>query len=75
LKNFKRVEVTAAYDFFTEDHKPLVWYYKNKDDEIEYFTSPGLHPITGETLRKITTYIIQTYVPIHSIKEDSFLKQ
>jgi len=75
LKNFKRVEVTAAYDFFTEDNKPLVWYYKNKEDEIEYFTSPGLHPITGETLRKITPYIIQAYVPIHSIKEDSFLKQ
>jgi len=75
LKNFKRAEITAGYDFFTVDDKPLVWYYKNKDDEIEYFTSPGLHPTTGETLRKITPYIIQAYVPMHSNKNESFVPE
>lgn len=66
LKNMRKVEVNAAYPFFADDGSPLIWYYKNKEGEHEYFTAPGLHPVTGETLRKITPYIIQTYVPIHS---------
>lgn len=73
LKNMKKVDVNAAYTFFSEDGKPLIWYYKNKEGEIEYFTAPGLHPVTGETLKKITPYIIETYVPIHQNKSSSFL--
>lgn len=75
LKNMRKVEVNAAFRFFSEDGKPLVWYYKNKDDEIEYFTAPGLHPTSGETLRKITPYIIQTYVQMHSNKKESFVPE
>ncbi len=74
LKNFKKVEVNAAYPFFAEDGKPLIWYYKNKDNEHEYYTAPGLHPATGETLRKITPYIIQTYVPFHNDDEQTLIK-
>ena len=74
LKNFKKVEVNAAYPFFTEDGKPLIWYYKNKDEKIEYYTAPGLHPVNGETLRKITEDIIQKYVPIHINRIDSFVQ-
>lgn len=75
LKNMRKVKVNAAYPFFSEDGKPLIWYYKNEDNGHEFFTAPGLHPVTGETLRKITPYIIETYVPIHSKKENSFIKQ
>ncbi|KAA1247250.1 hypothetical protein [Aquimarina sp. RZ0] len=53
--------------------KPRVWYYKNKKDEIEYFTSSGIHPVNGETLKKITPYIIETYVPKHTFKPNSFI--
>lgn len=74
FKNLKKVKVTQAYRFFSEDGKPLVWYAKNKDGAIEYFTAPGLHPVTGETLRKITPHIIQKYVPIHRYQKDSFLQ-
>jgi hypothetical protein len=75
LKNFKKVEVNMATQFFTEEtNKPLIWYYKNKDSEIEYYTAPGLHPINGETLRKITPYIIQTYVPQHIDRKGSFVQ-
>ncbi|MBM1105031.1 hypothetical protein JQC67_02655 [Aurantibacter crassamenti] len=73
LKNFKKVNVTQAYPFFSEDDKPLIWYSKNKEG-IEYFTSPGLHPITGETLRKITPHIIQNYIPLHVDKKESFIQ-
>ena len=74
LKHFKKVEVNMATQFFSEDDKPLLWYHKNKEGEIEYFTAPGLHPTNDKTLRKITPYIIQTYVPVHSYKKESFLE-
>lgn len=74
IKNFKKVKVTAAYQFFTIEGKPRIWYLKNKNGEIEYFTAPGLHPVNEETLRKITEGIIQKYVPIHTTKEDSFVE-
>ncbi len=73
-ENFKKVEVTGAYKFFTEENqKPLVWYYKTKSGEIEYYTAPGLHPINGETLRKITEYIIEKYVSIHNDIDGPFV--
>lgn len=73
LSSFKKVKVSQSYNFFNESDKPLIWYSKRKNGEIEYFTAPGLHPVTGETLRKITPYIIQTYVPLHADKASSFV--
>ncbi|WP_203256343.1 hypothetical protein [Hyunsoonleella ulvae] len=73
VANFKKIEVTMKTDFFAEEtNQPLIWYTKNKDGKIEYFTSPGLHPITGKTLDEITPYIIQKYVPMHSGNTNSF---
>ena len=54
----RKVPVDAAYHFFSEDNAH------------EFFTSTALHPVTGETLRKITPYIIQTYVPLHMYKKE-----
>ena len=66
ITNFRRIEVTILTSFFSEETgEPLIWYYKNKDDEIEYFTAPGFHPVTGKTLKAITEYIIEKYVPIY----------
>ncbi|WP_040248027.1 hypothetical protein [Psychroserpens mesophilus] len=70
----KKIEVDASTTFFSEETgKPLVWYYKTKEDKLEYFTSPGLHPVNGETLKKITEGMIQKYVPIHKTQPDSFI--
>ena len=72
FKNFKKIEVTMVTNFFDEvTNKPLVWYVKN-NDKIEYFSSPGLHPVTGKTLRVITPYIIDKYVPMYSNNKNSF---
>lgn len=75
LSNFRKVEVTILTKFFADEAKkqPLIWYYKNKKGEIEYFTAPGLHPTTGKTLDEITPYIIEKYVPKHNFKPDSFI--
>jgi len=74
LKNFKKVKVDMSTEFFSEQTgKPLIWYFKISKDELEFFTAPGLHPLTGETLKGITEYIIEKYVPKHQYRPDSFL--
>ncbi len=75
LEKMRKVKVHAAYQFFSDTGEPLIWYYKKSSNEIEYFTAPGLHPINRETLRKITPYIIQTYVPEHMNKKSSFVSE
>lgn len=74
LLNFKKKEnVTLKDSFFDEEtNQPLMWYNKTKDNKIEFFTSSGLHPVTGETLKAVTEYIIDKYVPKHSNNKDSF---
>jgi len=73
LKNFKKVQVDMTTEFFSEQTgMPLIWYVKTREG-IEYFTAPGLHPITGKTLNDISEHIIQKYVPIHDLDPDSFL--
>lgn len=75
LERMKRVEVDAATPFFNEETKePLIWYHKVNENTIEYFTDAGKHPITGETLKAITPYIIEKYVPKHNFKPSSFIQ-
>ena len=72
LKNFKKVYVDLTTEFFDKaSNKPLIWYYKS-GREIEFFTSPGLHPVNGKTLKAITPYIVNEYVPLHTYKASSF---
>jgi len=74
LENFRKIEVNMATPFFDEvTHRPLIWYNKTKEGEIEFFSAPGLHPITKKTLDEITPYIIEKYVPEHIYKADSFV--
>ncbi|MEM8998982.1 MAG: hypothetical protein AAGB24_01865 [Bacteroidota bacterium] len=75
LEKMRKVKVHAAYQFFSDTGEPLIWYYKKNNKEIEYFTAPGLHPTNRATLRKITPYIIQTYVPEHMNKKSSFVPE
>ncbi|UZO81544.1 hypothetical protein NBT05_03490 [Aquimarina sp. ERC-38] len=75
FKNMRKVKVDAAYQFFAKDGSPLIWYYKNKDKEYEFFTAPGLHPTTNKTLKKITPYIIEKHVPVHTYHKSSFIQQ
>ena len=70
----RKIEVNASFYFFSEETgQPLVWYYKTKKGTLEYFNLPGLHPVNGETLRKITEEMIEKHVPTHITKPDSFI--
>jgi len=58
----KKMEVCDTTTFFLPNGLPRVWYCKTGEGKIEYFSYPGLHPVTGKTLKKITPYMINKYV-------------
>jgi hypothetical protein len=59
---FKKIKPTCDYAFFNIEGNVRIWYGKNKDGALEYFTALGLHPETGKTLKPITPYIIDKYI-------------
>ena len=61
LENFKKIKVSQSTVFF-KNNQPCVWYGKSVSGEYEYFSSCGLHPETGKTLKPISKYIIDKYV-------------
>jgi hypothetical protein len=62
IKNFRKIEVDCETNFFDSKGKVQVWYGKNLNKELEFFSTLGLHPETGKTLKPITDYMINKYV-------------
>ena len=62
IDHFKRILVDCNTAFFDNSGAPQIWYGKNAEKTLEFFTSYGLHPETGKTLKPITTYMIGKYV-------------
>ncbi len=60
LSNFKRISVMDTVTFF-KNGEVQVWYDKS-NNELEYYTAPGIHPKNGKTLKPITKYIIEKYI-------------
>lgn len=48
--------------FFLPDNSPVVWYDKFHN-KFTFFTMEGIHPTNGRTLKPITPYIIDKYMP------------
>lgn len=62
ISNFKQLQPDCETRYKTPTGKPLVWYGKNTVGELQYFTSPGLHPETGKTLRELSKYMFDKYI-------------
>ena len=74
LERMKKEEVKPSTTFFNEETgEALYWYYKSENNTVEFFTSPGLHPLHKKTLKAVTPYIIEKYVPKHSYQPSSFI--
>lgn len=58
--NLKKVEVSDSTIFF-KNGEVQIWYDKS-NGQLEFFTSPGIHPVNGKTLKPITDYMIEKYV-------------
>ena len=62
VESFRRLKPNCETVFFNSDSSVNLWYGKNAEKELEYFTSYGLHPETGKTLKPITQYMIEKYI-------------
>ncbi|QYJ68254.1 hypothetical protein [Flavobacterium litorale] len=62
VDNLRKISVDCDTEFFDPTGKVKIWYGKNARKELEFFTSVGLHPGTGKTLKPITNYMINKYV-------------
>lgn len=62
IESFGQVTPSCETVFFNDDGSARIWYVKNKDGSIEYFSSYGLHPMTGRALKPISQYMINKYL-------------
>lgn len=62
LEHLKRVNPECDYPFFKIDGSTNLWYEKDMNGTLEYFTYHGLHPVTGKTLKPITEYMVKKYI-------------
>jgi hypothetical protein len=75
-RRFKKVKVSIKTRFFADDGiTPLIWFYKTRSNVYEYYTTNGVHPIYGDSLRKITAYHIEHHIPKYTNEEKSFLSE
>lgn len=59
--NFKKLTITDTTSFFNKNGDPIVWYSKQNND-CEYFTWEGIHPISRKKLKPISRTIINNYI-------------
>ncbi|MGF1557165.1 hypothetical protein [Paucihalobacter sp.] len=62
IEHFKKVEVNCESSLSVNGGAMDLWYGKNKNGELELFTTPGLHPETGKTLKALTKYMFDKYI-------------
>jgi len=62
IESFKRIIANCSTQYFRKDGEVQIWYGKNREGILQYFTSYGLHPETGKTLKPITGYMIRKHI-------------
>lgn len=62
ISSFHKTTPNCKTSFFDEKGIEKLWYGKNTNKEIEFFSSLGRHPETGKTLKPITRYMIKKYI-------------
>lgn len=62
ITDFKKINIDCNTTYKTPNGTALIWYGKNAEGELEYFTSLAKHPETGKTLRELSRYMFEKYV-------------
>jgi TPR repeat protein len=56
------IKIEAADPFFDRGTgRPIVWFYKKKNGEIELFNLMGFHPETGDELEPVSKQIVELW--------------
>lgn len=61
FEKFKKLAISDTTSFFNTNGDPIVWYSK-QNNECEYFTWEGVHPISRKKLKPISRTIINNHV-------------
>src|SRR6266508_6151162 len=56
-----RMETANPVFFDSGTGRPIVWFYKNKNGEIELFNLMGFHPETGDELEPVSKEIVELW--------------
>src|SRR5215467_1604125 len=56
-----RIETANPGFFDLGTGRPIVWFYKNKNGEIELFSLMGFHPETGDELEPVSKEIVELW--------------
>ena len=56
-----RIETPNPEFFDRGTGRPIVWFYKNKTNEIELFNLMGFHPETGDELEPVSKEIVELW--------------
>ena len=62
INSFHKITPNCKTSFFDEKGIEKLWYGKNPNKDVEFFSSLGRHPETGKTLKPITRYMIKKYI-------------
>ncbi|WKD86409.1 hypothetical protein KCTC32516_01784 [Polaribacter huanghezhanensis] len=63
ILKFKKINAPDCNTkLFNAKGEAIVWYWKKNNNEIELYTSFGLHPTTGKTLKPISGYMVSKYI-------------
>ncbi len=60
----------TPYLFHPASGKPQVWYGGDPNGEIQFFSSPGYHPRTGQPLQPITTEVVKAHQQMRRVAEE-----
>lgn len=67
IEQFFKRHPDSIESFFDLNKKAIIFYGRNAEGELEYFTLLDDHPETGKALDPITSYMIKKYIePRHS---------
>ncbi|WP_347925502.1 hypothetical protein [Pontimicrobium sp. SW4] len=59
---FKKIIPDCYTVFFDTDGNEKIWYGRNEQENMEFYTFLGLHPITNKILKPITPNIIKKHI-------------
>ena len=63
IRNFKKIEdLDCDTEYRNAKGDWILWYYKRGKNDLEIFTSSGVHPINGKDLKRITPYMIKEHI-------------
>ncbi|MFY0631191.1 MAG: hypothetical protein JXR05_12475 [Flavobacteriaceae bacterium] len=63
LKTFKQIlEPDCDTKYRNAKGDWILWYYRRGKNDLDIFTSSGVHPVNGKDLKRITLYMIKEHI-------------